>query len=402
MRPSTNLQDLIGIEHTKLDFYQELKLKLEELEIANMESENHRREIAAILDGITDVMMVLSEDMRIISVNHVFRELFDDPNPMGKYCYKLFRHTNSPCPECPAFKSMSLNAVCKETAIFRIKGRNMQFEMVASPIKVQGLPQHRVLIFKRDVTLEKEYQAKYYHNEKMATVGVLATGVAHEVNNPLMAISGYAEGIQRRLAKLDKVVPEEVIKEFREYTGTILQECNRCRDIVQVLLNFGHPIPATLSPTSVNDVVDDTLKLLHYHLKKNQRTKVEVDLDKNLPHIYSNGQQLKQVFLNLLTNASDALDGKDGVIRLKTYKRKKAGVCIEVSDTGCGIPPENMDKLFDPFFTTKPMGKGIGIGLSTCYNILKELKGDIRVKSEVGKGARFIVTLPTNGESING
>ena len=236
-----SLDDLIGIEHSKLGFFQELQQKLEELKITNRKSENQRREIAAILDGITDVMMVLSEDLRIISVNHVFHDLFDDPHPEGKYCYTLFRKSAQPCPECPAFKSMSTNTVCKETAFFRLNGRNLQFEMVASPLKNPDWPKHRVLIFKRDVTLEKEYQAKYYQAEKMATIGVLATGVAHEVNNPLMAISGYAEGIGRRLRALETQVSPEALEDFKEYAETIVRECRRCRDIVSTLLNFGHP-----------------------------------------------------------------------------------------------------------------------------------------------------------------
>jgi len=131
----TSIEDFIGIEHSKLNFFQELRQSIDELTTSNRKSEDQRREIAAILDGITDVMMVLSEDLRIISVNHVFRELFGEEEPEGKYCYELFRKTTFPCPECPAFRSLSTDTVCRETAIFRINGRNMQFQMVASPIK---------------------------------------------------------------------------------------------------------------------------------------------------------------------------------------------------------------------------------------------------------------------------
>ena len=216
MSPFTSLDDLIGIEHSKLGFFQELQSSIEKLRASNKKSESQRREIAAILDGITDVMMVLSEDLRIISVNHVFNELFDEENAEGEYCYKLFRNSKTPCPECPAFRSLSTNTVCKETAVFTINNRKRQFEMIASPLKSLDLPEDRILIFKRDVTLEKEYQAKYYQAEKLATVGTLATGVAHEINNPLMAISGYAEGIQRKVAKLKGKLPEPLVKEDRK------------------------------------------------------------------------------------------------------------------------------------------------------------------------------------------
>ncbi|WP_029897720.1 ATP-binding protein [Desulfohalovibrio reitneri] len=396
--PPTELSDLVGIEHSKLGYFHELQLKLEELKAANMETENRRQEIAAILDGITDVMMVLSENLKIISVNHVFRELFDDPAPEGKYCYQIFRGQDHPCPECPAFKSLSTNTVCKETAFFRINGVNRQYEMVASPIKNQDLPEYKVLIFKRDVTLEKEYQAKYYHAEKMATVGVLATGVAHEVNNPLMAISGYAEGIQRRLGRHWKSLPGELAGDLEEYTQTILRECQRCQQIVNSMLNFGHPEATTQSPVNINDVVMETLHLLHYHLKKRQNLTMRTELARNLPFVHGNAAQLKQVFLNLLTNAIDAIGEEEGVITVQSGVTDGM-VRLEISDTGQGISADIRGNLFDPFFTTKPAGNGIGIGLSTCYTIVvKEHAGDIRLESEVGKGSTFIVDLPVPRE----
>jgi two-component system, NtrC family, sensor kinase len=388
----TSIEDFIGIEHSKLNYFQELRQSIEELTTSNRKSEDQRREIAAILDGITDVMMVLSEDLRIISVNHVFRELFGEEEPEGQYCYKLFRKTSFPCPECPAFRSMSTDTVCRETAIFRINGRNMQFQMVASPIKNPHLPKHRVLIFKRDVTLEKEYQAKFYQAEKIATMGMLAAGVAHEVNNPLTAVAGFAEGIKRRLPALKGQVHEKLVEDFREYTETILKECHRCQSIVQTLLTFSRPVTAPFTPISLNSVVEDTVRILHHYFKKYPLLRVTVSLAEELPLIFGDAAQLKQVALNLLTNAVDAID-ISGEVRVET-SRYKDGASFSVSDTGCGIPEKNLDKLFEPFFTTKPVGKGIGIGLSTCYTIVREHEGEITVTSELGSGTKFMVTLP--------
>ncbi|TVM17887.1 PAS domain-containing sensor histidine kinase [Oceanidesulfovibrio indonesiensis] len=408
-RPA-HLEDIIGIEHTKLGFFEQLRQKIEELETKNQETEDRRRETAAILDGISDLMMVLTEDLKIISVNHVFHETFPGiENPEGHYCYDLFRHESTPCPECPAFRSLSTNTVCKETAIFRIDGTNRHYEMIASPLKNPEWPKHRVLIFKRDVTMEKIYQAKYYQAEKMATLGVLATGVAHEVNNPLAAISGYAQGLQRKLAHIQQQADNTTLEDFREYTQTIVNECNRCRDIVHSLLTFGHPI-CTFSPMCINDIVTETLKLLHHHLKSQRRITLETELAENLPISYGDAPQMMQVLLNLLTNAVDALNNGDcggrqgeGTITIRTSATPAEDwVRLEVSDTGCGIPMKNKDKLFEPFFTTKPVGKGIGVGLSTCYNIVRGHKGEITVDSQVGKGSKFIVTLPTNPDEING
>ena len=405
MQARPSLDDLIGIEHCKLGFFQELRQKLEELQAANMESEQRRIEISAILDGITDMMMVLSSDMRIVSVNHVFREVMGVDDPEGRACYELFRNEDRPCPECPAHKSFRTGQVCRETAIFKVGGRNRQFEMVASPIHDGSKDEQHILIFKRDVTMEKEYQAKFYQAEKMATIGMLAAGVAHEINNPLAAISGFAEGIMRRMPKL-RQGDTEPLEAVEDYLDTILRECERCQEIVHTLLTFSRPVSSGFSPLSLNDIVADTLKLLNSHLKnKDRQFTLHTELAYDLPLIYGDEPQLKQVLLNLLTNAMDALENEDGscarqgVITIRTYADGQEGAGLVVSDTGCGIPAENLDKLFEPFYTTKPVGKGVGIGLSTCYGIVKEHCGEILVFSEQSKGSRFIVRLPANPEA---
>ncbi|GAB6038489.1 ATP-binding protein [Fundidesulfovibrio butyratiphilus] len=396
-----SLEDLVGIDHCKLGFYQELRQKLDELQRANLESERRRREIAAILDGIADLMMVLSEDMRILSANHVFREVMGIDAPEGRFCYEIFRGASGPCPECPAHRSFLTGEVCRETAIFRVCGKNRQFEMVASPIRDPDKDERHILIFKRDVTREKEFQAKFYQAEKMATVGMLAAGVAHEVNNPLAAISGFAQGIRRRLDKMES--PEGTdLEDMIDYADTILAECNRCRDIVRTLLTFSRPVSGGFAHLDINVVVEDTLKLLRHHIKTTDlEISVRTELAKGLPLILGDEAQLKQVLLNLLINATDAVEqtgtGK-GTIAIRTYATEDDGVALEVEDSGCGIPGENLDKLFEPFFTTKAVGKGIGFGLSICYGIVKEHRGEIVALSEPGKGSRFIVQLPSNPE----
>ncbi len=390
---TTTIQDLIGIEHSKLNFFQELQHSIVELKASHDRSEAQRREIAAIFDGITDLMMVLSEDMRIISVNHVFMEIFPDGDPRGKFCYELFTGNSVPCPTCPAFQSLKKDTVCRETAIFRIGNRNMHFEMVSSPLKSPHLKEHQVLIFKRNVTMEKEYQAKFYQAEKMATMGMLAAGVAHEINNPLTAVSGFAEGIRRRIPKLEGQVDEAILDDFREYTDTILKECQRCQTIVQTLLTFSRPTKSAFVPVCINTVVTDTIRILHHHFKKRPGLRVELSLQENLPLIYGDEAQLKQVALNLLTNAVDAIAG-DGTLTISSSPHESGGICLQVRDTGCGIGEDKFNKLFEPFYTTKPVGKGIGIGLATCYTIVQEHEGDISVTSTLGEGTCFTVTLP--------
>lgn len=389
----TTLHDLIGIEHCKQGFYQELQQKVEQLKTSNVELDKGRKEMQAVLDGITDLMVVLSEDMRIQRINHVFCEWFNDSDPVGKYCYEVFRGNMTVCDSCPAIKSLDRSEIVKELAIYKVNGKFKQFEIIASPLKSEPTGERQVLLFKRDVTMEKEFQAQFYQAEKMATVGTLAAGVAHEINNPLAAISGFAEGLKRRFSKLEGQLDQDLKADFAEYANTIIQECDRCRDIVQTLLTFSRPVASSLRPVDINRSVKDTLFILQHHLRDRRNLEVETQLSEGLPFVMGDESQLKQVIINLLTNAFDAtVDG--GKILVSTRESENSRVELAVEDTGYGIAPDVIDKLFEPFFTTKPVGKGVGIGLSTCYSIVKNHHGEIVVSSVEGEGTSFLVTLP--------
>ncbi len=393
MAPHTTLEDLVGIEHSKLGFYQELQRKVEELKTSNNELEEKRKEVQALLDGITDLMVVLSEDLKIQSVNHVFGEWYPEADPIGKKCYEIFNEGDSPCEECPVLKALDCDETTKDLRIYEEGGKLRHYELIASPLKISTTGERTVLLFKRDVTREKEFQAQFYQAEKMATVGTLAAGVAHEINNPLTAISGFAEGLRRRLSRIQGKVEDDLYDDFEEYTDTILKECLRCRDIVRSLLTFSRPVASTLRPVDLNQCIEDTLFILKHHFKEQHKVTVKTELYKKLPMIQGDESQLKQVIINLFTNALDAMDG-GGTLLVKTYPLEDNGAGLIVKDTGCGIPQEIQNKLFEPFFTTKPAGKGVGIGLSTCYSIVKNHNGEISVSSEEGKGSSFCVRIP--------
>ena len=240
MKPNTTLEDLIGIEYAKLGFFREVQEKIAELQSSNLELEGKRAQIQAILDGISDVIAVLGLDRKILSVNKIYYDVYPESDPVGKYCHQVFRGNQKPCSSCPVLTAIRTNQVCRENAIYSVSGdgKNRHFHLTASPLRDSEGNPSQVLLLVRDVTLEHEYQAKYYQAETMATIGVLAAGVGHEINNPLTAISGFAEGLTRRLPKLAGRIDDDVYQDFNEYLGIILKECERCREIVQSLLTF--------------------------------------------------------------------------------------------------------------------------------------------------------------------
>ena len=385
-----SIEDILGIDQTKLGFFQEWQRKLMELRDAHAESERQRQVTSTILDSITDLMMVLDEDLRIVVANKVLEEMFPERPVVGQYCHMLFRATDKPCPDCPALQALMDDCVWRDTSIFHINGRNCHFDMVASSVPHPLGRGKSVLMVKRDVTLQKQLQAQMYQAEKMASLGVLAAGVAHEINNPLTAIAGFAEGIQRRMPLLQKSLPTELAQDIEEYTNIILQESNRCRDIVQALMNFSRPLPS-LRPVVLAHLVEETLSLMRHTLKKYERVIFCLDLAENLPPVWIDDAQVRQVLLNLITNALDALvpqkpgtpaEGETNTITIRTAEEEN-GILLQVEDTGEGILPTHIGTVFEPFFTTKP--KGLGLGLSLCYNVIQTHGGEITLTHTHGK-----------------
>lgn len=240
----------------------------------------------------------------------------------------------------------------------------------------------------------RQVQAQVVQGAKMAAVGQLAGGVAHEINNPL---SGVLNNVQ-----LIKMLAEEKkdfnIEEFRELLSVIEGSALRCKNITQALLDFSHVSSGAYQPVSLNTLTEQVLILVEHELKL-QNLPIKKELAPDLPLISGDAQLLQQVIFNFISNASWAVEKRfhkeeGGVISIKTYSEKDKGLaCISVSDNGIGIAKENIERMFEPFFTTKAVGEGTGLGLSVVYNIIKIHKGTISIESEVNKGTTFRVAF---------
>ncbi len=229
------------------------------------------------------------------------------------------------------------------------------------------------------------------HSQKLASIGQLSAGIAHEINNPLAVIgeeAGWIQDILKREHLKDLKDLDEIQDSLREITV----QAGRCREITHKLLSFARKMDSTIKDIDLNKLVNEVLSMREKEATLNNIV-LERKLAEDLPQVHSDASQLRQVFLNLVNNAMDAVK-KDGRITVETQKKDDQTVLIKFSDTGMGIPEENIHKIFDPFFTTKAPGKGTGLGLSICHGIIEKLGGKIFVESEVGKGTTFTVRLP--------
>jgi signal transduction histidine kinase len=229
-----------------------------------------------------------------------------------------------------------------------------------------------------------EAQAQLVQSEKLAAVGQLGAGIAHEVKNPLAGILGCAQ-----LSLRDAPQGTLLAKNLQ----LIEKETKRCKMIIENLLKFARQEKTILEPTDINRVVEDAIAIVLHQLELNQ-VKVLKDLAPGLPQIRGNANQLQQVFMNLMINAQHAMEGGPGTVTLSTRPSGSDRIEVRVTDTGPGIPEEIQKRIFEPFFTTKPTGKGTGLGLSVSYGIVKDHGGEIRSESQPGKGATFVITLP--------
>ncbi|WP_375765611.1 PAS domain-containing protein [Archangium gephyra] len=245
----------------------------------------------------------------------------------------------------------------------------------------------------RDITAQRENEVRLRLNERMASIGMLAAGVAHEINNPLAFVSSNLGFIGTELRRL--TLPEEDGQELMEALNEAREGTERMRLIVESLRALSRGDTVTTHPLDLHEVLENSVHLAWGRLRSRGRLVRDYG---ELPQVLGNSVQLAQVFTNLLINAAQALAKAGGEIRLVTRMHGTSQAVVEVQDNGCGIPVENLERIFEPFFTTKPVGEGTGLGLSISHDIIRGLGGEMSVESTVGQGSTFRVLLPVAHE----
>jgi PAS domain S-box-containing protein len=339
---------------------------------------------------------------------------------IGKKCHQVYHKIDHPCDngkmDCPL-----RNVVRNKRAVRRIQtrilpdGQKRYYEVNIYPIWEKDGKVSKFIHISRDITqhrkeeeeitrrLEqmveerarqlKETHKKLLHQDKMASLGKLSASVVHEINNPIAGILNLII-LMKRIVEEDSIGSRE-IDQFSRYLTLMETETRRTSRIVSNLLAFSRQSKIELKRISLNRLIEQTL-FLNSNLLKIDGIKVETDLDPDLPDMVGSEDQLQQVFMNLVSNAAEAMESKSGGrLRIETrHSLRDDKLLVDFKDTGSGIPEANLSKLFEPFFTTKKKGKGVGLGLSVAYGIIQEHGGSIYVKSKVGEGTTFNVRFP--------
>jgi signal transduction histidine kinase len=381
---------VLGPKSSDREYTQEDQKMLENLTghfATRLENTVIYRDVLRMRDGLnfmSDSVFTVSPANKILFMNLNARKNFGDLS--GKDCW-LALGRESKCPLCP-IKQLRNNIT---PSVQTIKVGEKIFNVAYGPyLDPAGSPS--VIEVLRDITEQKrieteksEYERKAQIASRLATVGEMAAGIAHEINNPLTAVIGYAELLVGR-----RDLPEEVKQDL----NIIDHGAQRVANIVRRLMLFSRQSKPMRDLINVNDLIQTTLELSAYQIRSHG-IKVIKNIEKDVPQILADGGQLQQVFLNLISNAESEMFTTHGKgILVITIEKEADNLLISFKDDGGGIPKENMQKLFQPFFTTKPVGKGTGLGLSICHGIVLEHKGRIWAESEYKKGATFFVEIP--------
>ena len=339
-----------------------------------------------LLDSLPSTI-IIHKDQRVIYVNDLAVTMFRAPNREAligkptlelvtpKYADQLKKRTKAASSGIKPLKSI-------EYKLKRQDGTTMDFEVSSLKIIFEGV--EAVLSIGKDITEKNEQTDQLLQkSEKLALLGQMAAGIAHEIRNPLTSIRGFVQ-----LFKGDQ--------DQNVYYDIVLSELDRINGIVGEFLFLSKPTTTAMQERDVKKLINDVVTLIQTQTILSN-IQIGMEYESNLPYVYCDENQLKQVFLNILKNATEAMPN-GGTIDLKVKKDKAKGVHIQIADQGVGIPKERIPTLGEPFYTTKE--KGTGLGLMTCYKIIENHKGQLQIESEVNKGTTVQIFLPSASDVL--
>ncbi len=396
-------------------FWKAIRLEERKLRVRN-------EEIETILNGILDLILVITPEREIIDVNEPFLKLmnYSRDEVVGRKCYEMFKEVtrkSSNCDlVCPLDEAIKTKKPCQRV-LTRIggDGKPRYSELTIFPIWEKDGRISKLIEISRDITKRKteeeeitrrleqmveertrqlkETHDKLLHQDKMASLGKLSASVVHEINNPIAGVLNLTMLIKRIIEEGD--VTKKELDKFVDYLGLMESETKRISRIVSNLLAFSRQSKMEFNHIDINQLIERTL-LLNANLLKINNVDVKTKLNPDLPEYRGSEDQMQQVFMNFVSNSAETLTSKEGgTLSIETsYSKEDSHIIIRIKDSGTGIPKENYSKLFEPFFTTKKKGKGVGLGLSVAYGIIQDHGGSIQVNSKEGKGTTFLIILP--------
>jgi PAS domain S-box-containing protein len=379
-RYSSPMKDVNDVYRGRVYYYRDIT----EPKRMRQKIERAAEEWRTTFDSITDRISIHDKENRLLRVNKAFASRFGSApkNIIGKTCHQLTHGVDELPKNCPWAQTLKTGK--PSTVEVYQPDMGIWVQESASPVLGDNGEIIGTVNIIKDVTEFRQMEQRLIMTDRLASIGELVAGIAHELNNPLTGVIGFSQLLMEK----------DVSDDIKEDIGIVFGEAQRAARIIRDLLTFARKHAPVKQPSQINNILEDVLRLRAYEEKVNN-IEVITHFNNNLPEIMIDYFQMQQVFLNIIINAEYfMIDAHKGGTLIISTEVTKGLVRITFNDDGPGIPPENLKKIFDPFFTTKEVGKGTGLGLSICHGIVTEHGGQMYAKSGHGKGTTFIIDLP--------
>jgi hypothetical protein len=386
--------DFKGIGFSKIGYFKEVRSKIKELEDLNVELARRHNKLEAIINSMSSGLVILDRNLNIIFANKVQASMFPEVPLIGQECYKALFRRKKRCRDCPALKTLETHETYRGEILIKEGGfAGRHYEWTTSPIKDPFGQVSEIVLLMRDITRRKEAEFNLLQADRMAAVGLLSAGIAHEINNPLTSIAGFAEGLLKRLKDLSKPVERKKLDMFKKYLETIFNEAYRCKDIIQKLLEYSRRSSDDTEILDIDEVINDTVSLIRQHAKDNKiRITIKNSLATGFNRIVGNESQLKHLFLNLFNNAFKAMEGGG---QLSTIARN-SGNLIEITISYHGAESESRGrKAHDQVCSAGVVQQDAPMDLSICYSIMRHHGGELHFESMPGGSRKFVLQFPS-------
>ncbi len=365
---------------------QQFKVANADLQASRWELVNARNTLQTLFDSLPAAIYIIDQKYQLIAVNpsSARRSGGEAQSLLGRACYQALYGRSDACPGCRVLETLQQGSVTQRSARRWGSAEDpFDWEIYSYPIYDRDRQVVQAVLVEQDETEKRRLENVLAQSEKLAAIGQLAAGVAHEINNPLTAIIANAQILHRELP---------ANSDMQESVDLIARAGARATQVVRNLLDFARKEDYHLAITNINETLQKALALVQHELMA-RSVRLSFDPDPSLPPILASQDHLQSVWLNLLINAVDSLDKPRGEICITT-RQVNQEVQISISDNGKGIPAERLPRIFEPFYTTKAPGRGTGLGLSVSNRIIKQHGGHILVESQLGSGTTFTVALP--------
>jgi two-component system, NtrC family, sensor kinase len=386
--------DFKGIGYSKIGYFKEVRSKIKELEDVTVELARRHNKLEAIINSMNSGLAILDDNLTIVFANKLQSSMFPEVSLVGQQCHTAFYRKNRPCRDCPALKTLETRQTYRGEVLIKegaFAGRC--YEWTTSPVMSPVGRVSEIVLLMRDITRRKDAEFKLLQADRMAAIGLLAAGIAHEINNPMTSIAGFSEGLLKRLKHLSQSGRDKELESFREYLEIIFNEAYRCKDIIQNLLEYSRQPTEGTETLEIDQIINDSVSLVRQHAKDSKiKMIVKNGLATGFNRVVGNESQLKHMFLNIFQSAFTSMNQGGQV----TINSKTSGNLVEIRIThGESTPSENRrTPAQDSLCAGWKSDQNLPMALPVCYSIMRHHHGELRFEKTTGGESIIVLKFP--------